>query len=59
MNKRDKALSLISLAMKAGRCASGEMISWRRMHQTIRKRNFGICVNFTEFQSIYTEIKIP
>ena len=27
MNKRDKALSLISLAMKAGRCASGEMMT--------------------------------
>ena len=30
VNKRDKALSLISLAMKAGRCASGEMMTRER-----------------------------
>ncbi len=27
MNRRDKVLSLIGLAMKAGRCASGEMMT--------------------------------
>ena len=27
MNKRDKALSLIGLAMKAGRCKGGEMMT--------------------------------
>ena len=30
-----------------------------RTHQIIQKRNFGICVNITEFQFVFTEIKIP
>lgn len=58
MNKRDKALSLISLAMKAGRCASGEMMTESEVKSgrarlvivasdasDNTKRNFGICVN--------------
>ena len=70
--QRDKVLSLIGLAMKAGKCASGEFMTEREAKNggaklvmvaadasTIRRRNFGICVNFTKFQFVFTEIKIP
>lgn len=69
---RDKILSLIGLAVKAGRCISGEVMTESETKSgkaklvivaedasDNTKRNFGICVNFTEFQFIFTEIKIP
>ena len=70
---RDKVLSLIGLAMKAGRCISGETMTESETKsgrarlviiasdasENTQRRNFGICVNFTKFQFIFTEIKIP
>ena len=55
--QRDKVLSLIGLAMKAGKCASGEYMT--ESETKSGKARLGICVNFTKFQFVFTEIKIP
>ena len=70
--QRDKVLSLIGLAMKAGKCASGEYMTESETKSgkaylvvvaadasENTKKKFGICVNFTKFQFVFTEIKIP
>ncbi len=59
----DKILSLISLATKAGRCASGEFLTEgqtksgraslvvvQKTLQIIQRKNSVICVNFIKFQ---------
>ena len=66
----NKVLSLIGLATKAGKTASGEFLTEREvksgkaalvqgMRPRIQKRNFGICVIIIKYQSIFMKIKIP
>lgn len=70
--KQDRVLSLIGLATKAGKCASGEFMTENETKSgkaalvivaedasDNTKRNSGICVSFMRFQFIFTEIKIP
>ena len=68
MSKRDKVLSLIGLAMKAGKCVSGETMTESETksgkakfvtHRRTRRKNSGICVSFIKFHFVSTEIKIP
>lgn len=70
--KQDKVLSLIGLATKAGKTASGEFMTEREVKSgraalvvlakdssENTRKNSAICVNFMKFQFIFTEIKIP
>ena len=72
MSKRDKVLSLIGLAMKAGKCVSGETMTESETKSgkakfvivagdasENTKKNSGICVSFIKFHFVSTEIKIP
>ena len=70
--KQDRVLSLIGLATKAGKCASGEFMTENETKSgkarlvivagdasDNTKKNSGICVSCMRFQFIFTEIKIP
>ena len=72
MSKRDKVLSLIGLAMKAGKCVSGETMTESETKSgkakfvivagdasENTKKKFGECVSFIKFHFVSTEIKIP
>lgn len=72
LSKRDKVLSLIGLAMKAGKCVSGETMTESETKSgkakfvivagdasENTKKNSGICVSFIKFHFVSTEIKIP
>lgn len=70
--KPDKILSLVGLATRAGKTASGEFCTEKEV-KTGRaalvivagdasentKKSSGICVNFMKCQSIFIKIKIP
>ena len=60
----NRALSMISLATKAGKTKSGEFMTEKevkegRAHRTIQKRNFRTCVIFIKCQYTFLKIKIP
>ena len=66
--KQDRVLSLVGLATKAGKTASGEFMtesvtkSGKAALVIVAKDasdNTKICVNFIRFQFVFTEIKIP
>ncbi len=69
---QSRVLSMISMATKAGKTASGEFCTEREvksggaalvivqeMRLTIRRRNLRICVTIITCQSVFIEIKIP
>ena len=64
----NKVLSLIGLATKAGKTASGEFLTEREVKSGKAalvivagdaSENFGICVIIIKYQSIFMKIKIP
>ena len=64
MNSQSKGLSMLGLAMKAGKVSSGEFATeqhtlsfWRKRRRPIHRRNFAICVHTIKCHAFFLGTK--